>query len=340
MKGTVVTETAVPGNARLLFVGCGQLGSRHLQAAASLPAVGEVEVVDPVPAALVMGQQRWEQVADRRRDLPVRWMGTLSEASHGGGLCVVATQAAGRAALITEIVETLGYRAFLLEKVVTQSVAEYDILLRLAETHGLSIWVNCKTRVYPFHKRVKSLLDPAEPVVVTDVGGNHGLGNNGVHTADLFVFYDGGDRIDPVGSSIDQVLHPSKRGATVFDLSGTMHGATPKGSQLTITFQGSHVAAPVTTIATSTYRCIVDQMNRWAWESDAATGWVWRPTPFEGDLTVSNMSRAFIESILATGTCELPTLADCAPAHKFVLNTLLPHFRRLQSSDLDVCPIT
>jgi predicted dehydrogenase len=326
--------------ARILIVGCGQLGSRHLQAAISVDAVSAVDVVDPFPASLEMGRQRVEEVQDRRPGIAYTWSTDLAAASPNGDLCVVATQAAGRAALIAEIVEKLGYRAFLLEKIVTQSVAEYDSLLRLAETHGLSIWINCKTRVYPFHKRVKSLLDPAEPVVLTEVGGNHGLGNNGVHTADLFVFYDGGDRIDPVGSSIDQVLHPSKRGAQVFDLSGTMHGSTPKGSQLTITFQGSHVASPVTTIATSTYRCIVDQMHRWAWESDAASGWVWRPTPFEGDLSVSYMSRAFIGDILATGTCELPTLADCAPAHKFVLSTLLPHFQRLQSSDLDVCPIT
>lgn len=332
--------TLTPRTGRVLVVGCGQLGSRHLQAAATVAAVSEIEVIDPSPEALATGRERAAQVADRRVDVPMRWLGTLDTASTGGDLCVVATQAEGRAALIAEIVEKLGYRSFLLEKVVTQSVEEYESLLRLAEHHSLSIWVNCKTRAYPFHKRVKSLLDPAEPVVLTEVGGNHGLGNNGVHTADLFTFYDGGDRIDPVGASVDPVSHPSKRGSTVFDLSGALHGSTPKGSQFSLTYQGGHAAAPCTTIATSSYRCVVDQMNRWAWESDAASGWVWRPVPFEGDLTVSNMSRAFIADILATGACELPTLADCAPAHRFILGELLPHFRRLISPSLEACPVT
>ena len=325
---------------RVLFVGSGQLGSRHLQAAGMVPSVTEIEVVDPIPAALAVARDRLAEVTHQRGDLPTRWLTSLSEASPKGALCVVATQAAGRAALVAEIAETLGYRSFLLEKVVTQSVEEYESLLRLAEHHGLSIWVNCKTRAYPFHKRVKSLLDPAEPVVLAEVGGNHGLGNNGVHTADLFMFYDGGDRIDPVGSRVDPVLHPSKRGSTVFDLSGALYGSTAKGSQFSLTYQAGHVAAPSTTIATPSYRCVVDQMNRWAWESDAASGWVWRPVPFEGDLTVSNMSRAFIADILATGACELPTLADCAPAHRFILGELLPHFRRLMSPSLEACPVT
>lgn len=328
------------GSGRLLFVGCGQLGSRHLQAATVVPAVCEIEVVDPVPEALSTGRARVAQVADRRTELPVRWLGALSDASREGALCVVATQAEGRAALIAEIVETLGYRRFLLEKVVTQSVAEYERLLQLATLHGLSIWVNCKTRAYPFHQRVKSLLDPAEPVVFTEIGGNHGLANNGVHAADLFAFYDGGDCIDSVGSRVDAILHSSKRGPNVFDLSGTLHGSTPRGSQFTMTYQGHHLAAPTTTIATASYRCVVDQVNRWAWESDAAGGWVWRPAPFEGDLTVSNMSRAFIADILETGACELPTLADCAAAHRFILGELQPHFQRLMSPSLKACPVT
>ena len=41
-------------NKRILIVGCGQLGGRHLQAVASLPSVREIDVVDPRPEGLEM----------------------------------------------------------------------------------------------------------------------------------------------------------------------------------------------------------------------------------------------------------------------------------------------
>jgi len=36
----------------ILLIGCGQLGSRHLQAIAALPEIGQIEVLDPNPQAL------------------------------------------------------------------------------------------------------------------------------------------------------------------------------------------------------------------------------------------------------------------------------------------------
>lgn len=325
---------------RILVVGCGQLGSRHLQAAIGVAGITAVDVVDPFPASLEMGRQRVEQVADRQPNIQYRWLTDLAEAEPGGDLCIVATQAAGRAALVRQVAETRGYQRFLLEKVVTQSVAEYDALLALARARDLSVWINCKTRAYPFHKRAKAMLGASGPIILSEVGGNHGLANNGVHTADLFSFYNGDGEIAGAGSAIDATLHGSKRGAEVFDLSGTLHGTAANGGALTIAYQSGHMAPPVTIIQSPTRRFAVDHFNRWGWEADAETNWVWRPMAFEGDLAVSVMSRAFVRDILETGACELPTLADCYPAHRFVLTELLPHFQRLLGRASEVCPVT
>jgi hypothetical protein len=52
------------------------------------------------------------------------------------------------------------------------------------------------------------------------------------------------------------------------------------------------------------------------------------------------MSKTFIGDILTKRECELPTLADCFPAHEHVLNTLKPHFEKLMGKSLDACPVT
>jgi hypothetical protein len=81
-------------------------------------------------------------------------------------------------------------------------------------------------------------------------------------------------------------------------------------------------------------------MQRWAFESYGEKGEPWRPVPFDGNLLVSQMTKTFAADVLTTGTCELPTLKDCWPAHRFILNQLLPHFNRLFKKESDHCPVT
>lgn len=324
----------------MLIVGCGQLGSRHLQAMVTLPHVREIEVVDPRPESLALGRQRVAEVPDRQSSMTMRWLSSLEAATRGGDLCVVATQAQGRCQLVRDIVERLGYPSFLLEKIVGQSIREIEELQRFLRERDCTAWVNLKTRTYPIHQRIKQRLDSEEPILFHAMGGNHGLANNGVHTADLFAFYDGANRIDLVGASIDPVLHPSKRGEQVFDLSGTLQGTTEKGSHFILSYARDHTQSEQIYIATRRYRCIVDHMQRWAVESDASTDWNWRPVPFEGDILVSHMTKAFVADILASGRCELPTLAESLAAHRFILGALQPTFSELFERSVEHCPVT
>lgn len=285
-----------------------------------------------------MGQERVHQVTDKQSQIRYRWLSGMAEASTNADLCIIATQAEGRLALVEQAVE-LGYRRFLLEKVISQSVTEYLKLLTLAEARQLSIWVNCKSRAHPIWKHVRARIAPTEPVLYSSLGGNHGLANNGVHMADLFVFLTGTKQILSAGAQIDRVLHLTKRGQ--YDLSGTLHGyEAQNGSHFTLMYAANHVASPVDVVQTAGYRWVVDQMKRQAFEASAETGGELRPIPFEGNLAVSHMTKAFVADILPTGQCELPTLADCYPAHRFVLSELLPMFNQLLNKDDDQCPVT
>ena len=325
---------------RILIVGCGQLGSRHLQAVAPLPEVVEVEIVDPRPESLSLGRDRVSEVLGCGASTKFRWLSSLEEASQGGDLCIVATLAKGRCQLVRDVANTLGYSSFLLEKIVGQSTAEIESLLEFSKARALSVWVNCQTRAFPFHERVKRRLDPQEPIVLSVVGGNHGLATNGVHHADLFAFYDQATSIKSSGSSVDPVLHPSKRGDSLFDLSGALNGHSDKGSRFNLVYAADHISSEQVYIATRQYRCIVDQVYRWAIESDSNTGWAWQPAPFEGNIFVSHMTKQFASDIFAHGRCALPDLEESLVSHRFILSELQPHFSRLLSQDVELCPVT
>lgn len=323
--------------ARVLIAGCGQLGSRHLQAVAALPEVDSIDVYDPRPEGLELGRERLAEVPDRTV-ADIRWLTSLDQASSSGDLCIVATRADVRCNVVREVVAKLRYPAFLIEKIVAQSAADYGALLQFAERSGLSVWVNCKARANVSHQRIKSMLDPDRPIVFTAQGGNFGLANNGVHAADLFAFFDSADSIECVSSSVDPDLHASKRGSDVFDLTGTLMGKTRKGSQFLLSYS-DHDSPDCFTIMAPNYRAIVDDMQRWFWESTRQSDWTWTRVPYEQNLAVSFMTRKFAADILGKGSCDLPTLRKCYPAHAFILNSLKPHFEKLLGQG-ESCPVT
>lgn len=325
---------------RVLIVGCGELGSRHLQAVASLPEVREVEVVDPRPEALELGRQRLAEIPDCSPSISFDWLPSLEKATKGGDLCIIATQADVRCQLLYEAVETLGYSTFLLEKLVAQSVQDYKRVVDFSRRKGLSVWVNCQARAHPLHRHVKECLDPSEPIIFNVVGGNYGLVTNGVHAVDLFAFYDGATWIESLECQVDPILYPSSRGEGLFDLSGTLRGGTKKGSQFTLSYVGNHKHYEHFAIATRNYRCVIDHLQQWAMESDGSSAWSWRRPSFEEGLLVSVMGKNIAHEILQAGRCKLPTLEDCFPAHRFLLQVLLSHFNRLLGRDSDRCPVT
>ncbi len=325
---------------RVLIIGCGSLGSRHLQAVASLPTVYEIEVVEPVPEAVRLGRQRLAEIPDLQEPTSVRWISSLSEATDHGDLCIIATQAKGRCEIFRQVADQLGYKAFVWEKIAAQSVTEMEESLGFAKDNGIKVWVNLQTRTASFYRRVKRKLDSSHSVVLSTVGGGQFLAANGIHVADLFAYYDGGQQIESTGGNIDPVLHPSKRSPELYDLTGTLHGSTENGSSLTIAYTESEGYWGHVSIASRNYQVVVDHLNNWAWEAEAASGWQWESVPYEGTLMVSHTTKEIADDILSSGICTLPTLEEALTSHRFILDGLRPHFGRLLGRPVDRCPVT
>lgn len=325
---------------KVLLIGCGQLGSRHLQAVASLKEVGEICVVDPNAASIGLGKERLKQIPDLNSNIIFSWHQKLNENCLGGDLCVIATQARIRPQVFKKVATEYGYKKFLIEKIVSQSIEEYEDMLSFSEDKEVSTWVNCKARTFGIHKYIKSRLRPSEQITFSAIGGNHGLANNGIHEVDLFVFHDGAVNLYRSGSEIDEVLHSSKRGSQICDLSGSLYGYSDKGSKFMVSFAASHVSPDHITINSPSCRFIVDHFQKFAYESYPESDWVWRKIPINEEWQVSHMTKEFASRILEEDNCELPTLRDCYPAHKFILRELLPHFNRLLNRQDNYCPIT
>lgn len=324
----------------LIFIGCGQIGSRHLQAASCLKEISEIHIIDQSEEALNLAKLRLKEVPDLNKSIKFFWHDNLSAAACQKDLCVVSTQAQQRKELLRKLIEDYDCKKLLIEKIVVQSVKDYQELLEITQKNKTFVWVNCKTRTYSIHKYIKSLLNPQEPIYFSDSGGNLGLANNGVHSTDLFVFFDGANKITGFGSEIKPVLIPSKRGKNNFDLSGTLCGITKKGSKFILSFMDNSTQPNLIYVGNSKIRFLVDHFKKFAYESSLKEDWKWKSIPIEEDWNISSMSKCFIANILIKNSCELPTLKECFPSHEFILGELLPHFNHLLNKETEYCPVT
>ena len=325
---------------RVLIIGCGELGSRHLQAIASLPEVTCIEVIEPDVAAQKIADDRVRDVAGSAAVHRIKWLDSLKAASKSGDLCIIATTAKNRAQVFYETVDTLDYSKFILEKLVAQSSGDVQALVEFSREKHLSIWINCKMRAYPFHQKLRELVQPDDAITINTVGGNWGLATNGIHVADTFAFYDRSPSIRSSGSFIDPILHPSKRGGEFFDLSGALSGYTEKGGRLHISYSSTSDDPGHMSISSANFRSVIDHSQRWAFFSEVNSGWKWIHVPFEDSILVSQMTKHFAMDILVGNNCTLPTLEESLTSHKFILDELKPHFSRLLNKEIERCPVT
>jgi hypothetical protein len=322
---------------KVLLVGCGELGSRFLQASLQVNDVNQIDVLELSDQAVEVAQSRMNQIQFDPETIKVNWHKSFNSVVHGADLCIIATQADGREHIFNEVFN-LGIKNILTEKIVTQSLATYNEILSKAKNLGVSVWVNCKTRDYPIWKYIKTKIDPDGDLLYHSIGGNHGLCTNGLHTLDLFAFISDSKKLVESNSRIDPVLHTTKRNK--YDLSGSFHLTGAGNSKCIIDYSAGSSSSILEVVATQQYRWVLDHATRQAFESKQENKWILQPIPFEGDLSVSNMSIKFISDILKESQCGLPTLQETYSAHEFLFSVTLPVFNQLIGKDDDICPCT
>ncbi len=323
---------------KILIVGCGELGSRFLQAAVSLHEISEINIVEPVENARTVAIQRMNEVGRDLSTLSVNWFHEFTAQIPAGDMAVIATQADTRL-LVFEKALSLGYKNFLIEKIVTQSDADYLRMLSLADKHNAKVWVNCKTRTYPVWKYIQSKISPSEKLTYHSIGGNHGICTNGLHIIDLFVYLSGASELTILNTSFDSDPHLTKRNK--YDISGQLQLSNPRNSsELLLDYEKNHSQMPLEIVFTEQYRWVIDNATRQAFESSVTGDRNFKVIPFEGDVAVSVMSKAFIKGILENEQCELPSLKDCYAAHKLIFDATLPFFNEVLRKSDNICPIT
>jgi hypothetical protein len=236
---------------RLLLVGAGALGSRHLQSLVRMdalegPAVGRIDLVEPSADAVATALARAAEAAGGRTLPAIATHRDLHGVEGRYDLAIVATGAAPRRAILEALLPKVELRLLVLEKFLYPNEADYaaaDTLLA-----GTPTIVHTPRSAWPGYAALARRHGLAErPFVLEATGSDFNLLSNAVHFLDLFRALGGLDaaRIAIEAFAPDGPARPAKRPGTV-ETTGALTARSARGDALIVrSFEVAPGATPL-----------------------------------------------------------------------------------------------
>lgn len=325
---------------KVLLVGAGQIGSRHLQALARSRLSLSIEILQRMGSASDRAIQRFHEIPINEGIKELRIIDNLDSSSFHGhaDVAIIATSAAVRRDVIENLLNRIEVPFLILEKVLFQRLSDIDDVESLLTKNCCKAWVNCARRLFPYSQDLKKLFS-GDVLSISAQGGNWGLACNGIHLFDFLAFLSGVS--SPDGWNIDfldNAIYESKRsgykefgGRIGFRLQGghevIMKDDKSSGAPLIIDIVGRRARATI--IESDTLMLLSRQENGWKMEH------IKIHVPYQSELT-----NKVVEEIVTQGSCGLTEYGESARLHKAYLDAFLEHMGKVTGVSHDVCPIT
>lgn len=321
---------------KIVIVGAGQLGSRHLQGVLRANLQASIEVVDPNSASLENAKKRADEIPYEKNSKSIAFFTDLTAVSKHIDLCIVASTANVRFSIIQTLVSVSTIRYLILEKILFQDLDQYDLTEELLTKNSIQTWVNCPRRMVPEYKALQSKINTTEPISFVLLGSNWGLGCNAIHFVDLFTFFTGNHELVFNTDSIHKII-PAKREG-FYELVGTLSGRQQNNSEIVLQSREHQNAFINISILTDTFYCTINEIKGLMTITDLAlqqTEDIKFSIPFQSQLTSE-----LCEGLLLREHCDLTSYHVSSLLHEQLLSSYLDVFERSGLSVHKSCPVT
>lgn len=322
---------------KLIIIGSGQLGSRHLQALSKINFPAQIEVVDTFPRSLELAKARFEEMPFNANISSIKYFTSVYELSKKVDIAIIATNADIRADVVRTLVGVCDVQSLILEKVLFQRLEDYVGIQMLLEEKGVRAWVNHSRRAFPFYQRLKNLLSGSRQVSYHAQGGDWGLGCNGLHMIDHLAFLTGEDDLKISTTRLNRTVIQSKRKGFI-EFSGVLAGQV--GSHPFELFCHDTASPNIITICSDNLNVIIDEANGWVRIAKRENGWQWEEEREKIVYFQSELTNKLAEDIVQLGRCDLPTYDEAIKLHLPFINGLINHLYLIEHKKYEFCPIT
>jgi len=319
---------------KIILVGCGNIGSRHLQALTKLNGECLVEIIEPNNDAVSLAKSRLSKMKYEKNLQRFIWKKSIPENTKNSDLVIIATNSKNRVMVIDELLKS-GHKRFLIEKMVCQSIEEYDELLLKMKKFAAKGWVNTNRRYFNGYQKIKEIFKDSKFLQLSVFAGNSGLGTSSIHYLDLFCWLVSDYNIKINGEFLIKKIFENKRGDDFKEFQGTLVGINQHGlvsltflplekQEISIQIYGDGKSIKIDELENDAH--IFNQKGK-------------NKLEFKFGHT-SELTTQIIEDIFSKNNCLLPTLEESQQIHTELFRIFNQHIKNILNKEVKVCPIT
>ncbi len=323
---------------RLLLIGAGQIGSRHLQSCLKHQTKLDIVVVDQAQESLDVAKGRAEEIENEQQHLVKYFTDFSYIEDREFDYLILATGAGIRFYILSEILKSFSFKYAILEKVLFQDITSYDIAGELIKQAGVKVFVNCPIRVYPFFKMLKQkYLSASVSTSVDYVGGEWvGLACNSIHYLDLVHYLTDSNLTTIDTTYLDDGFIDSKRSGCV-EFTGHLKATFENGSTIDLRSIKHSEQDSFIEIVNGDYCIKIEELSgKYEVFEDGKL--------IEKDsyqvVYQSDLSHKMLAQLEKTEICDLIDYNDSVDIHRPFISALLEHYNSFSEKTTTVLPIT
>jgi len=318
----------------IILVGCGNIGSRHLQALMKLPISVDIHIVEKSNKSISLAKSRLSEIKFNKKNHQIFWYTSINQLTQKSDLVIISTLSQGRVNLILNLLKK-DNKKFLIEKPVCQSKQEYENLLKQMKSFRATGWVNTNRRYFESYRKIKQELKNSKFLNINVFSKASGLGTNAIHFIDLFSWLTNDSKIKLNGEFLSPKLFPNKRGKQFKEFYGTIVGSGKNESSLSLSFLPSKIESIFVTISTDIANYAIDELNQNAFK----IGRYNKNFKFSYE-HASKLTTLIVKDILLKNTSFLPKLDESYIVHVELFRIFNLHIKKQLKRQVSLCPIT
>ena len=318
----------------IAIIGAGQLGSRHLQGLKLIPLETNIYIVDISSESLEIAQNRYNEVEENFLIKSFNICHSIDQLPEFIDLVIIATSSIPRIKTTKELLETKSVKYIVFEKILFPSIKDYQIAQDLLNNYNVKSWVNCPRRMFSHFKQISAQISKSERIDFHYIGLDWGLACNSIHFFDLFSFFTEETQINYDLSLLEPVVFKSKRAGYV-EFMGTIKGYTPNGSTITLSSLKNTDGSDLNDIIVIKGANLLVEVNEPLNNMIINKNITPIITPRQSQIT-----GMMAEQIVLNGISDLTTFEESAQIHTQFLTPLINFYNKINSSNIDYCPIT
>lgn len=322
---------------RVILIGAGQIGSRHLQAlkAVSLPL--DIAVIDPSQESLARAKERYDSLPQGNCAHTVAYHKNFPEKFSDVDFAIIATNSDVRRQATEYLLQRAKVQYLLFEKILFSKKQDYIDIKNILEKTKTPAYVNLSMGMHPLYGTIQEKLQGRKFFYHVS-GGQFGLITNAIHYLSHMASLSGSQKFTVDTSLLDKNPVPSKR-KEFLEYNGTLLARFVDGSLGIFEGYGEGSAPCQVTIYNEYVRVISREVEGKSWISHSQNGWPWEeldtPWPYQ-----SQMTTLLAENFFQGKKCVLPNYHTAMETHLQLLEPLLEHLNKYSEKKYDYYPFT